>query len=246
MFNDNEQVHLLGTMNGNGSPSRQIRDRNNAPTTNGTPGPAPAPAPKQPDRGRVIFLNGFPGVGKLTISKILTSKLPPTSTLLIDNHLLIDPVHAIIPSRGNAHKDLRRRFRQVAFDALKEDPNPDLMIVMMGCVGDNVDDGAVYAEHVEVARARGVPFVSVNLVCGREDHQRRFGDPKRYEGARSKLADKRVLEELMENHELLDPRTGRAEGWLRGTEGDIRHFEVDTTGLSAEDSALRILDLAGA
>lgn len=58
--------------------------------------------------GEAIFLNGFPGVGKLPISKALAAKLPAGDTILLDNYLLIDPINAIIPGRGTSHKDLRR------------------------------------------------------------------------------------------------------------------------------------------
>ncbi|KAJ5647160.1 hypothetical protein N7490_003532 [Penicillium lividum] len=78
------------------------------------------------DKGRAIFLNGFLGVGKLAIAKAFAEKLPTDDRILLDNHLLIDPVDVTIPGCSKRHKDRRRRFRQVAFDALKEDPTPDL------------------------------------------------------------------------------------------------------------------------
>lgn len=53
--------------------------------------------------GKVIFLNGFPGVGKLAIPKALAAKLPAGDTILLDNHLLIDPVNV---TTFGLHKDL--------------------------------------------------------------------------------------------------------------------------------------------
>lgn len=47
----------------------------------------------------VLFLNGFPEVGKFATSKILAEKLPASDRLLLDNHLLIDPAIAIVPGQ---------------------------------------------------------------------------------------------------------------------------------------------------
>jgi hypothetical protein len=61
----------------------------------------------------VLLLNGFPGVGKLTIASLFEAKLDHSSTpfRLIDNHLLIDPVVAIEPVRNKGHYALRKKFR---------------------------------------------------------------------------------------------------------------------------------------
>ncbi|KAB8231235.1 uncharacterized protein BDW43DRAFT_283119 [Aspergillus alliaceus] len=64
----------------------------------------------QPTTGKIIVLNGFPGTGKLTILKQAKELLPADTTILMDNHLLIDPVTAVIPDRSDEHHELRRKF----------------------------------------------------------------------------------------------------------------------------------------
>lgn len=98
-------------------------------------------------------------------------------------------------------------------------------------------------EHVEFAQQRDVPFISVNITCGPNDNQLRYRDPNRYQGSKSKLQDSCALEQLLSNHRLLDPTACPSFG-MQDTRTEIHHVDLDTAGLSAEESALRILDFA--
>lgn len=53
-----------------------------------------------------IYINGFPGVGKLTIATELQKLLP--SSKVINNHLLIDPVAAIHERSDPEYQPLRK------------------------------------------------------------------------------------------------------------------------------------------
>ena len=101
--------------------------------------------------GCLIILNGFPGVGKLTIARSLQSRLTNVETRLIDNHLTIDPAEAIHPGRGRQHKAFRNKLRQVIFDELKTIPERDTVLIMTCSLGTNLEDAAVFAEHLEVS-----------------------------------------------------------------------------------------------
>lgn len=195
-------------------------------------------------KGCIIFLNAFPGVGKLAIARAIHSKLDPERSRLIDNHLLIDPAEAIFPGRGEAHKALRSKIRQIAFDALKADSKP-LTIIMTGCLGANREDAAVFAEHLEIARARKVPFFSFNITCDREEHRARFQDPARYQGSKTKLQDFEVLQSLLAKHNLLTPAARSGDCITQNENVDLHHLELDTTGMTAQKSANRIMELVG-
>jgi len=86
----------------------------------------------------VLFLNGFPGVGKLTIARHIRRIL--SESLLVDNHLLIDPAEAIEPNRTPAHYTLRRAIRQAAFDGLKAVERKSTIFIMTSCTADNPAD----------------------------------------------------------------------------------------------------------
>jgi shikimate kinase len=105
--------------------------------------------PKSP--GCLIILNGFPGVGKLTIARSLQSRFTDVETRLVDNHLIIDPAEAVHPGRGLQHKEFRERLRRVIFDELKTVPEQDTVLIMTCSLGANEADAAVFAEHLEAS-----------------------------------------------------------------------------------------------
>lgn len=106
--------------------------------------------PPQPP-GCLVILNGFPGVGKLTIARSLQSRLTNVKTRLVDNHPIIDPAEAVHPGRGLQHKEFRDRLRRVIFDELKTVPEHDTVLIMTCSLGANVADAAVLAEYLEVS-----------------------------------------------------------------------------------------------
>ncbi|KAI7239485.1 hypothetical protein KC330_g1855 [Hortaea werneckii] len=122
------------------------------------------------------------------------------------------------------------------FQDLKRLPENITTIVLTGCLGQNSEDVAVYAEHVEIAQARGVPFCSFTLTVEKSEHLLRLQSPDRVYGQKAKLNDPAVLETIMTNNEILDPTivvdTG-SDVDLRA----IRHHLIDTTGLTVSESA---------
>ena len=101
--------------------------------------------------GCLVILNGFPGVGKLTIARSLQSRLTNVETRLIDNHLVIDPAEAIHAGRGHRHKTFREKLRQVIFDELKTIPEHGTVLIMTCSLGTNVEDAAVFVKHLKVS-----------------------------------------------------------------------------------------------
>lgn len=59
-----------------------------------------------------IWINGFPGVGKLTVARALQAQLPNSD--LIDNHSLIDVVK--LPRDHPEYNGQREQVRQDAFN----------------------------------------------------------------------------------------------------------------------------------
>lgn len=108
-------------------------------------------APKQ--IGCLVLLNGYPGVGKLSVARTLRSKLQgfhTSPTRLIDNHLIIDPAQAVHPGRGPEHKAFRTRLRHVILDELKSLSDPDTILIMTLSLKTDKEEIEVFAEHVDV------------------------------------------------------------------------------------------------
>lgn len=54
----------------------------------------------------IIYINGYPGVGKLTIAKALEKLMPEAK--VIDHHMLINPVDAVLSRSDRGYQELRR------------------------------------------------------------------------------------------------------------------------------------------
>jgi alkanesulfonate monooxygenase SsuD/methylene tetrahydromethanopterin reductase-like flavin-dependent oxidoreductase (luciferase family) len=93
------------------------------------------------------------------------------------------------PDRGPEYQRFRTQLRQLAFRELKSLEDPDLMVFMTACLGDTDEDAAAFAEHVDIARARDVPFLSFTLECDSKELRGRISAADRRKSARFKLAD---------------------------------------------------------
>lgn len=76
----------------------------------------------------LIWINGFPGTGKFTVAKAITSLR--ANSILIDNHKLIDPIEARLPRSHPDYNSERQKQRQLAFNQYASNPDTltDLLI----------------------------------------------------------------------------------------------------------------------
>ncbi|TFA98766.1 hypothetical protein CCMA1212_009304 [Trichoderma ghanense] len=134
-----------------------------------------------PSSGKLVVLNGFPGTGKLTILKQAKDLLPATSmTCRLDNHLLIDPVIALIPDRSDEHHELRRRIRAPIFEQIRKQAQEVATILMTACLaGDNERDTAFLSEHLDILRGTDLPIIWVNVDCDQKIMEQRMESPER-------------------------------------------------------------------
>jgi hypothetical protein len=193
----------------------------------------------------VVLLNGFPGVGKLTIAKLLEAKLDHSSTpfRLIDNHLLINPAVAIKLIRNKAHYALRKRFRQVLYEGLNELKEEGLVMIFTSCMVTSdlerpYDDIDQFKEYVDLAEGKGVPLVMVNIVCDLGTNSERLGSEERGRevGGKTKLVNVDVLEIIRRQTSLLD----REQVMACKKGGNIYYFELDTSELLPVQATQRV------
>ncbi|CAH0015489.1 unnamed protein product [Clonostachys rhizophaga] len=156
--------------------------------------------------GKIVVLNGFPGSGKLTILRETKALLPVDRTCLLDNHLLIDPVVAVLPDRTDEHYELRRKVRAPIFKKLGELVQEGHIILMTACLAeDNERDRAVFEEHLDIVRGTGIPIFWISAQCDQKILEQRVESPERDHGAKTKLTDRRILRDLLQKHSLVDP-----------------------------------------
>jgi hypothetical protein len=187
----------------------------------------------------LLLLNGFPGVGKLTLARNLSTLLGQDKdgpqVRLLDNHLLIDPVSAIEPERTPYHYELRKAFRDVAFSALKNLPGK-VVILMTDCLSETVEGRTQFEESLGVALARGCTMVVCNLVCGEQENKQRLVCEKRR--GSGKLMDITLLERFRREYRLLD--LGRLQREWGKVGVSIVCEELETTELTAYEAVGRV------
>ena len=171
-----------------------------------------------------ISINGFAGVGKLTVGKALVRQLG--NAHLIDNHLYMDPAFALFKVGSPQWRDLVDDLRDTVFDAaVNVAPEASLVFtsVMYDC------DGDLYRQVARIAERRAVPFLAVTLTCGRDEHRRRLTRRRTLH----KLTSWRSMEKLLEIFTLYRPEPG-----------EHHHLDIDTTGLTAVEVASQIAQVA--
>lgn len=211
-----------------------------ASTSQRAPGSAAPPPSSLLEEGLVVVLNGFPGTGKLTIMRRAQQLLPDDITCLLDNHLLIDPVVAVMPNRDLNHHELRRAVRRPIFQALSKRAMEGHIIVMTACLAaDNDTDASCLEEHIDIVRGTGVPLLWVNAHCDHALVEQRLRSQERITCSKTKLTDIRVLREILGRHRLIVPNRP-----VSNEPASIRVEAVDVSG-SVEESVGCLFKILG-
>ncbi|KAH8129240.1 hypothetical protein LI328DRAFT_163447 [Trichoderma asperelloides] len=113
---------------------------------------------------------------------------------------------AIYPDRSAAHHELRRKFRAIAFDAIRKIAEEGKTILMTACLADNAADISTFEEHISMVRNTSVPIYWINLRRDGGVLEKRVTSKERREGIKSKLTDASILRQMIEEHEILSPR----------------------------------------
>lgn len=146
--------------------------------------------------GLIIHINGWPGVGKLTIARELAGLM---GARLLDNHTIINPAEALFERRDPLNRSLRKALRAAIFDHVAR-MQPGVLI-LTDALSDDAFDSAVFDEYRELAKACGARLVAVVLDCAPEINAQRLVAAGRTETR--KLTDAAVLASLRASHRLL-------------------------------------------
>lgn len=165
----------------------------------------------------IIHINGWPGVGKLTIARELAGLM---GARLLDNHTIINPAEALFERRDPRYRSLRQALRSTIL-AHAAQMKPGVLILTDALLDDAVDS-ALFAEYRELAKGRGSRLVAIVLDCAPEINAERLVAAGRAE--QRKLTDPAVLASLRARHRLL-----RAQG--------IPLIELDVGSLSPSEAA---------
>lgn len=171
----------------------------------------------------LVWINGYAGVGKLTVARELVRLYRPGEALLIDNHQLIDPVAARI-QRGDPHYYIeRQKERQKAFERWVLSGNETQRVfiftgksfagccrfeartnsITVDCQSDNELGRDVSKEYQDVAAKSKRQFIPVLLDCDHDENIKRATSVERRISRTTKLAEPDLLKKIRKEEDML-------------------------------------------
>ncbi|MHA3916048.1 AAA family ATPase [Halovulum sp. GXIMD14793] len=172
----------------------------------------------------LIHINSYPGVGKLTIGRLLSQMI---GAKLLDNHSIYNVALALTEFKSQAYFDAVSEVRSIAYRLVADLPASVPVILTNAHAQDSDWGNACWDAAIDLARRTGRRHVVVLLQCSREENARRICGPDR--DAKRKPRDPAMFWQGATDRQLLD----------RGAD---HLLDLETTDLSAEASATAIFD----
>lgn len=167
----------------------------------------------------LIHINGMPGTGKLTVARLIGERL---RARVVDNHAIIDQVTPEHPRDSSTYVPA-----VVAAMTKFLATYQDKVVVFTNAFAAEIEsDRERFHQIAEAADHRGVPLIQILLVCSAQENARRVASEDR--GQRGKLRDPEALSTLRSRYTMYHPPSPR-------------RLELDTTALSADEAAERIV-----
>ncbi|KAF5712160.1 ribose 5-phosphate isomerase A [Fusarium mundagurra] len=173
-----------------------------------------------------VYINGYPGIGKLTIAKELQQYLPDSK--VYHNHLLIDPIDALVERSSPGYHEMRTDLRRYVLNEIATSEYTKDITWVFTDARETSAAGEMGAKDYEAAASkRGVSFISIVLECEIEENIRRAINPTRVASVGAKLTDENILRPILEKETI----------YRFGNETEL---VLDVTKLSSKEAALRI------
>lgn len=173
----------------------------------------------------LLQLVGPPASGKRTIGALVAER---TGAVLIDNHLINDPVFTAlgVNGLGSLHPQalpMVTRVREVVHEAVLAAP-PEVSHIFTNWLVDTPEDAAAAVVIRGLAETRGATFFPVWLTCDQAEIRRRLPLPERT--VRNKLRDPSQVDDIVSRGQTPAPPDA---------------LRLDTGTMRAHESAERIV-----
>lgn len=172
--------------------------------------------------GQLIYINGAPGVGKLTIARLMADQL---NARVLDNHAIYNVGFALTDFRSLAFYAAVRAVRAAAYDQILHLPEHEIVILTAADFDDSDWGRENWQAVTQLASDRQWPFYVIVLTCEPDEHRRRIVADDR-EG-RGKLRDANAVTRLSQRP------------LIRGS-GD-RTATLDITNMTAADASEQLI-----
>lgn len=176
----------------------------------------------------IIVLNGYPGVGKLTIGQELAAILPGR---LLDIHSVYNVAFALTEFKSPEFVEAVEKIEAIAHDLILKLPERVPVVLTTVLAGDSDWGDAEWGRIVRLGQARG-PLYVVHVHCDLEENIRRIEAVGRAAKRKPRDADM-----AKRNHE---------HGKLLAGIDEANLLKLDVTKLSAREAANAVADWVNA
>lgn len=172
----------------------------------------------------IIVLNGYPGVGKLTIARELA---PLIAGRMLDIHTIYNVAFALTEFKSPEFVKAVEDVEAIAYSLIRKLPDRVPVVMTTVLAGSSAWGDAEWARLLALGRDRP-PFCMVHLNCALDENIRRIQSDGR--GAKRKPRD---ADMARRNQSEAKPLAG----------SDVEHFlSLDVTSLSPVEAATKIAD----
>lgn len=172
--------------------------------------------------GAIIHINGYPGVGKLTVGRRLAEAI---GGRLVDNHSVYNLALALTEMKSDAYFETLRAVRAIAFQRILALPAETPVVITNAHMTDSDWGNENWDAVIKLARRRGARLLVVVLDVDAEENDRRIAAPER--ALKRKLTDPAAFTGNRAGRPLID----------RGGDATLR---FDTTGLTVDATFARV------
>ena len=173
----------------------------------------------------IIHINGWPGVGKLTVAREVARKL---GARMLDNHTLHDVAIRLCDRGTPEYWDLYYQVRDVAYHRVRAMPAGQTLVMTNALLAESAREREAWEAVKQLAADRSDALVAVTLECSLDENvQRVRSDERRHR----KLIDPEPLIEWRSKFTLLADET-------------MPLLRIDNTGRSPEQVADDIVAFA--
>ena len=170
----------------------------------------------------IIVLNGYPGVGKLTIGRELAKLL---RARLVDIHTLYNLAFALTEFRTPEFRETVRRVEEIADDLIAALPS-EIPVIFTTVLTGETEWAMEEWQRFEERSIQRPPLVVVHIACDLDENIKRIQSPERK--GKGKLQDAEVVRR---NHASSGPLIG----------GDLPNtLRLNVTALKPEEAAEKI------
>lgn len=172
----------------------------------------------------IIVLNGYPGVGKLTIGRKLASVLHGK---LLDIHTIYNVAFALTEFRSPEFREAVKKVEAIAHDLIYRLPQDQPVVLTTVLAGDSELANAEWNRMEQLGEARP-PFCVVHITCDLKENTRRIQSEER---------DKKMKPR--------DPGMAlrnQTEAKVLAGSNELNLLRLDTTNMTPDDAANVISD----